>query len=166
MGGILPEIIIAVATGIFSSWLANHWFQSQYRWERKEESYRELLEALQQMKAANGVQYNAEITNQPISEERIKELRLQWRQGKAMAYRYADLGSVQISSEVEEILGKMRDGIENSQIHHSLFEELDNDGHQVKVALEAVKAVAKADRQRLVTFPTRILERLGLRKSN
>lgn len=149
MERILSEIVVAVVTGIFSSWLANRWFRSQRRWERKEDSYREVLEALHKMSAENDEELTAAMQHRDLPEARLEELSLQWREGKAVVYKYADLGSVAISPRVEKILGKLRSRLENDPQADSLFEELDNNGHQVRIALDAIKAAALAERWHL-----------------
>jgi len=149
MEGTVSGIVAGTVTGIFSSWLANRWFRSQRRWERKEEAYREVLEALHKMSAGNDEELTAEMQRRDLPEARLGDLTRQWQEGKSVVYKYADLGSVAISPCVEKILERFRSRLENSPRPDSLFEELDRSGHEVRVALNAIKAAALAERRHL-----------------
>jgi hypothetical protein len=103
------------------------------------------LEALQAMKAANDEMYDAEICGRTIREERQKKLTETWLANKVVAYRFADIGSVETDERVESILNTPRKEIEDHAQFHSYFEDLDNDGAATGKALRAVKEVALED---------------------
>jgi hypothetical protein len=159
MNEIISQIIVAVPTGLGAAWLTLFKYQAQRRWERKEDAYKEVLEALHEMRRANDVLYDAELNRWDIPEERQKILHGRWRNGQVIAYRYADIGSVILSPEAEKILANLRSELEQS--FDSYFEELDAHCHHLRIAMDALKRVALADRQRFVWWKLRPPKWLG-----
>jgi hypothetical protein len=148
MNPLLSQFVVAVPIGLGSAWLALIKFQAQRRWERKEDAYKEVLEALHEMRQSNDVLYEAELGRWELPDERLKSLHERWRDGQRVVYKFADIGSVVLSPEAEKILISLKAGLEGH--FDSYFEELDADFGHLRSAMTAMKRVALADRQRLV----------------
>jgi hypothetical protein len=145
---ILSQLIVGIPTGLGAAWLALFKFQAQRRWERKEEAYREVLEALHEMRRANDVLYEIELERRDVSEDRLQALRERWRNGQLVVYRFADIGSVLLSPDAERVLSDLKKRLEGH--FDSYFEELEEHFEHLKIAMASMKRVAVADRQRLV----------------
>src|SRR5438045_3566738 len=142
--GTLVGTLVGLATGITSVFA----YRAQREWEKKREAYQHILEALQLMKAANDVLYDAEICHRELNEMRLDELSSQWNAGKNIAYKYADIGSVDTNATAERILIDLRKALDERPRTNSMFEALDNDGAAVGAALRAIKAERIADARR------------------
>ncbi len=148
MDQLLSQFIVAVPTGLGSAWLALVEFQAQRRWEKKEEAYKEVLEALHEMRRANDTLHEAELEGREFSDERREALYGRWRKGQQVVYRFADIGSVVLSPAAEKVLVDLKSGLEKR--FDSYFEELDTSFGLLRTAMMSMKRVAIADRRRLV----------------
>ena len=136
----ISGIVVGVVTGVASSVISILVFRTQRRWERKEDAYKEVLEALHEMKAASSIEYNAAIEMRDLSSERVEIIYKRWFAGRAVVDRYADIGSVVLSTEAEDVLSTLKRELEKS--YDTSFERADNDNHNVGIALAALKALA------------------------
>jgi hypothetical protein len=152
LNDLASQIIVGTTAGFVSAWVSIVVFRSQRRWERRETGYEEVLEALQKMKASNDEQWNYEITYREMSPEKIEYVSTLWRAGKETAFKYADIGSNFLSDDVEKVLSKFRDELENHSEFHSLAEEIDYHSGCIRRTLNAVKQMARQDAKRSGRF--------------
>ena len=152
MTQLLSQIAIGALAGVGSAWLALFQFRAQHRWERKEDAYKEVLEALHTMRHVNEIEYDAELEHRDIPDERREQLHDQWKTGRVVTDRYADIGAVILSAEVEKILIALQSGLaKNSNEAKCYFDVVDGNSFHLRIAMNALKAAALADRRRVPT---------------
>lgn len=143
------QIAVGIATGLLTgagtAWFSFAVFRAQRTWDLKSSAYKELLESLQDMKAANDELYDAELHMRTLPEKREIDLVTRWQNGKVIAYRFADIGEFNISAEIEVVMEEFRQRVDNRPIMNSMFEELDYDAVAISNALSRAKAIAMKD---------------------
>lgn len=145
MNEIVVGIVTGIGTGIGATLLSLWQVRAQRLWEKKEDAYGEIAEALHKMRLSNDVWYDAYVEQREISDKRNTELEEAWSAGRAIVLKYADVGTLLISANAEAVLNDLCRNLRKR--HEDYFTSLDENGFYVKVTLDAVKKAAVAERR-------------------
>ena len=143
----IASIVVGIITGVSAAWLSLWQARSLKLWEKREQSYLEVLNSLQAMYRVNGEFLDAYLEDRDISPSKESALRDVWREEQEKMFRHSELGEFLTSAQTEEVLRNLRKDL--SKPHASYFEHLDSSGAALRHALQTVKQVALADRRQV-----------------
>lgn len=142
---ILPGVAIAIFTSILTVRLAIRRFHEEKWWEKKQETYSNLLEALHHLKNYAAEHYEGQMNPDHITDEKRDELTKDWKRFSRELGKLRDLASFQLSNEAVAILDEYERKKVESQKSENIFDWIDGDLAAVSECLEKLKKEAKRD---------------------
>jgi hypothetical protein len=137
--------VVGITSGFFAAWLAIWQGRIQRSWEKKEDAYIELLDALHTLNSNNTEWLDAYYSQRDLPTERQDQLRGDWSLAKYKILRHAELGAVLTSPAVAGTLTILVTAL--AKRHDDYFLHLDADSASLRKALTEVKNAALDDRR-------------------
>jgi hypothetical protein len=108
VSAIVAAVITGILTGIGSAWVALYQAQVQQQWNRKEQAYREILEALVTLlrETAHRAMAREQHADFPRPEDEV--IANEAKAANAVLNKYATIGSFVVSQDAENILASFR----------------------------------------------------------
>jgi len=142
---LLPAVILVVFTSILTVRLAMRRFYKEKWWEKKQETYSQLLETFHHIKNNAAEYYEGEINPDYLTEEKKQELTRDWKKFSREFAKLRDLASFHISDEAVAILDEYQKKTAEARKSETIFECIDGDLAAASQCLEALKEAAKRD---------------------
>jgi hypothetical protein len=140
-------MIVATVTAIF----AHTRYRLEKLWDRKFQSYIEIIEAMHYIKMLLTLEMNAEIEKREIDDDRRRELNERWKAADLTLRKTADIASLLISQEAEKYLRDFIDNLTNSEKgKDTYFELIDEQYDVIDKALNKIVKLATLDVKRRV----------------
>jgi hypothetical protein len=142
---IVPSVVVAIFTSILTVRLAIRRFHEEKWWEKKQEAYSSLLEALHHLKNYAAEYYEGQLDPNHLTDEKRDELTKDWKRFSRDLAKLRDLASFQLSIEAGTILDEYEKKKIEAQKSDNIFEWIDGDLAAVSECLEKLKKEAKRD---------------------
>ncbi len=142
---IFPGLVIAVFTSILTVHLAIRRFHKEKWWEKKQEFYSKLLDAIHHLKNYAAEHYEDQIIHDHLNDEKRAELTADWKKFSREFSRLSDLASFHLSKKAVEILSKYQKDKEAARNNEDLFAWIESDLIAATKCLDALKIEAKRD---------------------
>lgn len=147
------NLIISIVSGcviaVVSSYLTSRWtmkkFYTEKWWDRKEQAYTEIINALYDMVQFYKVFKDDYGQHDFISEDRSTELRQRHFSGLKKLYRATDLASIYVSDDAVKVLVDLRQKKSLDYYSNPLWEIYEDEYHAHKQTLDKLLKVAKKD---------------------
>lgn len=149
---IFELIIVPIGAAFFGAWLAMMRFRTERWWDKKADTYVELVEALHDMGMPPAEYFNEADRGRDLPEELSKELWESYTQAKKRVWKIADSADFIISSEVFEAIQKMRTGLQAARDAVDFYQHLEETEDAVNNCLLEVKQIGAKE--------------LGIKKAN
>ncbi len=144
---LVSGVIIAIVTAYLTVRLSLKRFRTERWWERKAETYSNILESLHLMKQYYDALIAAELNYQEISDERGKEIWGRWKGGIEEIARVTDIGSFIVSDEavrrLEQLQGDL--DLDGPDATKSFYEFLEDQFEKIQKCLSEIREIAKED---------------------
>ena len=141
----LPALVLAFLTSLFTVKLAIRKFHEECWWDKKQETYSRLLEALHHLKNYSAEHYEGQMDPNHISDEKRKQLTLDWEKFSREFNKLHDLASFQLSSEAVSILDEYKKRKNEARKSEDVFDWIEGDLDAATDCLDRLKAAAKKD---------------------
>src|SRR5438552_2741952 len=105
---LLPAILVAIVASLVTVRLAINRFRQEKWWERKEQTYSQLLETLHHLKKYASEHLDRYHDPDSSDGEKLKELSTIWKDCSAKLSRLEDLASFHLSARAVDILSSYR----------------------------------------------------------
>lgn len=137
--------MVAVITAFLAVKLSLRRFYTERWWERKEEAYSRIVEALHRYKKYDEEKLDREMEYLRHDNGREKILAQQWAESNAELEKAVDLGAFIVSAEVETIIRNFLKRKIGDPNHELLSKIIENDLVHVEKCLSDVKSAVKRD---------------------
>lgn len=149
----MPEIVWQILTGLIiataSAWitvqLSLRRFRTERWWERKVESYKNVIEALHNSMAFASDFFQAEAEGRKIPEERDKELQSRARKAKDEILKATDVGAFILSEKALTRLKKYKDEADEASQSDNWYDYLYVELEATEKCLKDFIEIAKKD---------------------
>ncbi len=138
---LLLQMGIPVGAAFLGAWLGAKRFRNERWWERKVESYTDLIEALHEMKWPTGKYIDTVIENRKLSDNDWEEYWKIFDGGSKNARNVAERSSFLISSEVLREIREMEKQLSIAQDFNNSFDYLNKAYEAIDKCLQKVKEI-------------------------
>ncbi|POP50991.1 hypothetical protein [Zhongshania marina] len=142
---VLPGILIAIFTSIITVKLSIRKFHEEKWWEKKQQTYSNLLEALHHLKNYASEHYEGQLLRKDMNEEKREELTSDWKKYSRELRKLMDLASFQLSDKAVEILDLYSKEKTEAEQSDDIYDWIDGDLAAVTKCLDNLKIEAKRD---------------------
>ncbi|ARN29890.1 TPA: hypothetical protein LUC54_000898 [Acinetobacter baumannii] len=146
---LLISIVSGTVIAIVSSYLTSIWtmkkFYTEKWWDRKEQAYTEIINALYDMIQFYKVYKEDYGQDDFISDERATDLRQKYSDGIRKLYRATDLATLYVSEEAVNVLVKLRNREILDQRSNPLWEVYELEYKYYNQSLTQLLIIAKKD---------------------
>ena len=143
LSNLAVALIVAVATSYLTVRLSVRQFRSQKWWEKKQETYSEILKSLSDLKIYAEVAIDEQ--SHVISKEQ-RELRSpDWSKAQIAIDRIAHIGPLMISKEADAHLATLREELMISHNEKTIYDIAEAQFAALEKALENIRACARRD---------------------
>ena len=140
---------VAILLAVFSAHLTVQFalkrFYTEKKWERKADTYANLLEALHQMKNYSEIHMKHEIRGIEPPEDQQRELAATFQRAHAEVLKRADVGTFAMSEEAVSAIRRLEKDLAESQNMHGWWAHLQLEHDAVEKCLASVQQIAKKD---------------------
>ena len=145
---LIPSVIGFVTT-VCAAFLSARWavrraYQARW-WDRKEEAYREIIDALHDLLRYSSFQAGRELEGQRADHPKEKVFRDRYSEAYWKVQRMTDIGPFAISEKATRILQRLRDRPKLEWGDCPTFELREEEANQYREALDGIRECARRD---------------------
>lgn len=142
---LIPGLIIAVFTSYFTVKLSIRRFYAEKWWEKKQEIYSRLIEALHYLKRYFSEKLEDVRERGHLNEEKEEKLKIEYSQASMELDKIKDLASLLLSQNAVSIIEKYEKDEKEALQSNSFYDYLDHSLVAVEECLKKIKIEAKID---------------------
>jgi len=142
---LVPGVLLSVLTAIVTVRLSLRRFYAEKWWERKDEAYCRIFEALYWLMNYYNVKYQEDIEKRRVSGDRSKQLEKQFLSADMEIEKAVAVGSFVLCDEAIACLKRFRDRPRLSFDDYEIFEMAERDMKYLDECLSELKKIAKRD---------------------
>ena len=141
----ISTIIIGFLAAILGSWVALRKFKKEKLWERKEKSYSEIIDALYALLQHCEVHKEDFGQGTGLSEDRERELAINYNQAFWKIKKVTDIGAFVISAKAHKVLVTLMDREKLDWNNNPRWELYENDYQGFQQALNEIVKIASRE---------------------
>ena len=142
---LVPGVLLSVLTAIVTVRLSLRRFYREKWWERKDQAYSKIFEALYRLKNYYNLKYEEDIGNRHVSSERSKQLEKQFLNGDMEIEKAVAIGSFVLCDDAVACLKRFRERPRLSFDDHAIFELAEQDMKYLDECLSRLRDIARRD---------------------
>ena len=145
VGKFILQAIITVCGAFLAAWLATKRHRSDKWWEKKQEAYSEIVNALHLMKWPSSEHIDAAIEHREVDDRASEEMWEEFKESRRNVWRIADSSSFLIDSKVLEAVQEMERNLEKARNAQFWIDHLEEQYTAVDTCLNKIKEIGKRD---------------------